>query len=314
MKILVMGAGAVGCYYGARLQQAGEEVAFCARGENLRALRERGLEVLSAKGNFRLDVAATDHPDEFAPYDLILFAVKSYDTDGAAVQIKDCLTPDGVVMTIQNGVENEEALCRYFPRGAVMGGNSRVGAELIAPGRVNHTALGIIEFGELDGSITPRAERLAQIFHRAGILGELTTDLKTIRWYKLMGNNATNTVATLSRTTLGQMLEDQDGYALVRRLMLETLAVGRAEGAQVSDERADLQLRQIQKSLNAYAIKPSTLQDLERGKRLEYDAISGAVLRAARRHGMKVPATETVYTLLKLLDRSRSAASSSRPG
>ncbi len=305
MKILVMGAGAVGCYYGARLQQAGEEVVLGARGDHLRALREHGLDVRSAKGNFRLDVTATDRPAAFAPYDLILFAVKSYDTEAAAEQIKDCLAPDGVIMTIQNGVENEDLLCRYFPRAAVMGGNSRVGAELVAPGRLNHTALGIIEFGELDGAITPRAERLAQLFHRAGILGELTTDLKTIRWYKLMGNNATNTVATLSRTTLGQMLEDPDGYNLVRTLMLETLAVGRAEGANVSDERADLQLRQIQKSLNAYAIKPSTLQDLERGKRLEYDAISGAVVRAARRHGMRVPATETVYALLKLLDSNR---------
>lgn len=87
--------------------------------------------------------------------------------------------------------------------------------------------------------------------------------------------------------------------------MLETLAVGRAEGAKVTDDRADLQLQQIQKNLNAYAIKTSTLQDLEKGKRLEYDAISGAVVRAARRHGMRVPATETVYALLKLLDKSR---------
>ena len=306
MKILVMGAGAVGCYYGARLRQAGEEVVFCARGEHLRVLREAGLEVQSPKGNFRLDVTATDRPADFAPYDLILFAVKSYDTDAAAAQIKDCLAPDGVIMTIQNGVENEDVLCRYFPRAAVMGGNSRVGAEITAPGRLNHTALGLIEFGELDGSITPRAERLAQVFQRAGILGELTPDLKTVRWYKLMGNNGTNTVATLSRSTLGQMLEDPDGYNLSRTLMLEALAVGRAEGARVSDERADLQLEQIQKSLNAYAIKPSTLQDLERGKRLEYDAISGAVMRAARRHGMRAPATETVYTLLKLLDRGRS--------
>ncbi|HKV54644.1 MAG TPA: 2-dehydropantoate 2-reductase [Candidatus Binataceae bacterium] len=305
MKILVMGAGAVGAFYGARLQQAGEDVVLCARGDNLRVLREHGLEIKGAKGEIKLAVKATGEPREFAPYDLILFAVKSYDTEKAARQLEGCLAKDGVLMTIQNGVENEEVLCRFFPREAVMGGNSRVGAELVAPGRVVHTALGQIEFGELDGRKTPRAERIAKVFERAGILGELTSDLKTIRWYKLMGNNSTNSVSALSHTTLGQMLEDADGTNLVRTLMLETLAVGRAEGANVTDDRVDAQLDMIRKALNAYAIKTSTLQDLEKGKPLEYDAISGAVVRAARRHGIKVPATETVYALLKLLEKSR---------
>jgi 2-dehydropantoate 2-reductase len=305
MKILVMGAGAVGAYYGAQLQRAGEDVVFCARGANLRALGETGLEIKSFKGDIKLAVTATQDPHEHAPYDLILFAVKSYDTESAARQLNGCLARDGVLMTIQNGVENEEVLCRIFPREAVMGGNSRVGAELIAPGKVLHTAIGEIEFGELDGRKTPRAERIAEVFRRAGILGELTADLLTIRWYKLMGNNSTNSVSALSHTTLGQMLEDADGFNLVRTLMLETLAVGRAEGAKVTDDRVDAQLAMIQKSLNAGAIKTSTLQDLEKGKPLEYEAISGAVLRAARRHNMKVPATETVYTLLKLLEKTR---------
>ncbi len=305
MKILVMGAGAVGAFYGARLQQAGEDVVLCARGDNLRVLREKGLEIKSFKGDLKIAVKATDNPRDFAPYDLILFAVKSYDTEASARQLEGCLAADGILMTIQNGVENEEILCRFFPRESVMGGNSRVGAELIAPGRILHTAIGLIEFGELDGRETPRAQRLAEVFKRAQIFGELTADLKTIRWYKLMGNNSTNSVSALSQTTLGQMLEDPEGYNLVRTLMLETLAVGRAEGAKVNDDRVDLQLQQIQKSLDAYAIKTSTFQDLEKGKRLEYDAISGAVVRAARRHGMRVPATETVYTLLKLLDKSR---------
>jgi 2-dehydropantoate 2-reductase len=305
MKILVMGAGAVGAYYGAKLQQSGEDVTLCARGENLRAMRERGLEIKSAKGDLKLAVKATAEPRDSAPYDLILFAVKSYDTEAAARRLEGCLAPEGVLMTIQNGVENEEALCRIFPREAVMGGNSRIGADLVQPGVVEHTALGVIEFGELDGRETPRARRLAEAFQRAGILGEMTPDLKTLRWYKLMGNNSTNSVSALTRTTLGQMLDDPEGFRLVRTLMLETLAVGRAEGAKVADERADAQLDQIRNALNAHAIKTSTLQDLEKGKPLEYEAISGAVIRAARRHGIAVPATETVYALLRLLDSTR---------
>jgi 2-dehydropantoate 2-reductase len=304
MKILIMGAGGVGAYYGAKLQQAGEAVTLCARGENLRALKEQGLAVRSYLGDFHVRVNATLEPQAFAPYDLILFAVKSYDTEPAAQQLKGCLAPDGILMTIQNGVENEEVLCRFFPRECVMGGNSRIGADMAAPGKLNHTALGVIEFGELDGAETPRARRLKEVFERAGIYGVLTSDLKTLRWYKLMGNNSTNSVSALTHTTLGQMLDDPAGYDLVRTLMLETLAVGRAEGAKVVDERADWQLEQIRK-INAHAIKTSTLQDLEKGKPLEYEAISGAVVRAAHRHGITVPATAAVYTLLKLLESTR---------
>src|SRR5215831_9006986 len=100
MKILVMGAGAVGAYYGAQLQRAGEEVVFCARGDNLRAMREHGLEITSFKGDLKLTVNATGEPKEFAPYDLILFAVKSYDTESAAKQLEGTLSRDGVLMTI----------------------------------------------------------------------------------------------------------------------------------------------------------------------------------------------------------------------
>jgi len=305
MKILIMGAGAVGLFYGARLQQAGEDVYYCARGENLRVLRARGLEVKSFQGDFKLRVRATDNPREFAPYELILFCVKSYDTVATARLLDGCLGVYGAVMTLQNGVENEAALCTVLPSESVMGGNARVGAELAAPGKLLHTASGMIEFGELDGRETPRAQRMAEAFKRAGVLGQFTRDLKSVRWKKLMGNNGTNTVSALARCTLGEMFAHPEGDALVHRLITETAIVGRAEGAKISDEDIETLYNVARGFSNASAIKTSTLQDLERGKRLEYDAISGAVMRAARRHGISVPATETVHALLKLLDAHR---------
>jgi len=305
MKILIMGAGAVGLFYGARLQRAGDDVYYCARGENLRVLREHGLEVKSFQGDFSLQVKATDNPCEFAPYELILFCVKSYDTIATARLLGGCLGEGGAVMTIQNGVENEAALCTVLPRESVMGGNARVGAELTAPGRLLHTASGIIEFGELDGRDTPRAQRMAEAFKRAGVFGQFTRDLKSVRWKKLMGNNGTNTVSALARCTLGEMFADPESDALVHRLINETAMVGRAEGANISDEDVEALYNVARNFSKASAIKTSTLQDLERGKRLEYDAISGAVVRAARRHGHSVPATETVHALLKLLDAHR---------
>jgi 2-dehydropantoate 2-reductase len=261
--------------------------------------------VKSFQGDFQLRVKATDNPREFAPYELILFCVKSYDTIATARLLDGCLSEGGAVMTIQNGVENEEALCTVLPRESVMGGNARVGAELTAPGKLHHTASGIIEFGELDGRETQRAQRMAEAFKRAGVFGQLTSDLKSLRWKKLMGNNGTNTVSALARCTLGEMFADPEGDALVHRLITETAIVGRAEGAKISDEDIETLYNVARGFSNASAIRTSTLQDLERGKRLEYDAISGAVLRAARRHSLSVPATETVHALLKLLDAHR---------
>ena len=122
MKILVMGAGAVGAYFGARLRAAGEDVVLCARGENLRAIRAHGLDITSIRGDLRIEVTATDTPREFGPYDLILFCVKAYDTDAAANAVAGCLNPRGAILTLQNGVENEAKLAAIFGSDAVMGG------------------------------------------------------------------------------------------------------------------------------------------------------------------------------------------------
>jgi 2-dehydropantoate 2-reductase len=305
MKILVMGAGAIGAYYGAKLKRAGEDVYLCARGKHLRALKTHGLVMKGGGEEIVLKIPATDNPSEFAPYDLALFCVKSYDTISAAEQLRGCLTPGGAVMTLQNGVENEAVLCTVFPRESVIGGNARVGAEIVAPGTLVHSGYGYIEFGELDGTQTPRATRLAEMFRRAGIYGELTRDLKTIRWIKLMGNNGTNCVCALGRCSLAQALKDPEGYRLMHELMLETVKVGQAEGAKLTDEMADNALKRLRAIANADEIRPSTLQDVERGKPLEYDAIAGAVIRAADHHGIAVPATRTAHALLKLLDKAR---------
>jgi 2-dehydropantoate 2-reductase len=301
MKILVMGAGAVGAYFGARLQAAGEDVVFCARGANLAAMRERGLEITSIRGDLRLAaVAATDNPAVFAPYDLVLFCVKTYDTEPAARALAGCLKPGAAVLTLQNGIENEERLEAVFGRGAVMGGNARVGVEVPAPGKIVHLSTGHIDFGELDGRSTERARAIADAFRRAGILGELSSGIRKLRWDKLLWNGAFNTVATLTRRRVGEIIDDPESLKLVRRLMTEALEVARAEGADLGDDRIDYYLAHSQKNLRA--LKTSTQQDLERGKPLEVEALAGAVVRAARRHGVAAPAYETIYALLRLLD------------
>lgn len=302
MKILVMGAGAVGAYFGARLQQAGEQVVFCARGDHLRALKDRGLTFTSYQGDFSIAVTATGDPRDFAPYDLILFCVKSYDTGAAAHALEGCLNPGGAILTVQNGVENETLLVEVFGKDNVMGGNARVGAELVAPGRVVHRTGGLIEFGELDGRDTARAQRLAELFRRAGIFGELTMRLPTIRWEKLLWNAAFNTITTLVQRKVGDLIDDPDCVELLRALMHEIAAVARAEGIALGDAQVEAQITRSRASLRD--VRPSTLQDSERGKPLEYEALCGAVIRAARRHQIATPYMDTVYALMKLLDRN----------
>jgi len=300
MKILVMGAGAVGAYFGARLSAAGEDVVLCARGEHLRAIREHGLDIASIRGDLKIEITATDTPRDFAPYELILFCVKAYDTGAAARAIEGCLKPGGAILTIQNGVENEAKLAASFGREAVMGGNARVGVETIAPGKIAHLSTGQIDFGELDGGESQRASAIAEVFQRAGILGEFSRDIMTLRWDKLVWNGAMNTVATLTRRRVGEILDDPESMKLLRTLMKEIVDVARAEGAQISYDRIDAYIAHSQKNLRA--LKTSTQQDLERGKALEYEALSGAVVRAARRHNISVPANETIYALMRLLD------------
>lgn len=312
MKILIMGAGAVGAYFGARLHQAGEEVIFCARGRNLEALKVHSLDLKSPRGDFHGPVRATDEPREFAPYDLILFCVKMYDIDTAARSLNGSLAPGGVILTLQNGVESESRLAEYFARDAIMAGCARVGAELAAPGKVIHMTTGVVEFGELDGGETPRALKIADAFRRAGIYGELVADIRTFRWSKLLWNSAFNTVATLTRRKVGEIIEDADGMRLIRTLMNETLAVAQAEGAKLGPDRIEALLEHSQKNLRE--LKTSTQQDFDRGKRLEYDALTGAVVRAAHCHNIAVPAMEAVHAALALLDPSLGAQTiSSKP-
>ena len=310
MKILIMGAGAVGAYFGARLHQAGEEVVFGARGRNLQALKEHGLELKSPRGDFHGPVRATDDPREFAPYDLILFSVKMYDTDTAAQSLEGCLVSGGAILTLQNGVESESRLEKYFPRDAIMAGCARVGAELAAPGKIIHMTTGVIEFGELDGRETPRARKVADTFRRAGIFGELTADIFTFRWSKLLWNAAFNTVTTLTHRTVGEVLDDPVGARLIRALMDETLSVARADGAKLGPDRIEALLEHSR--MNLRALKTSTQQDFDRGGRLEYDALSGSVVRAGERLGVDVPAMRTVHALMGLLDMRAARVGSHR--
>jgi 2-dehydropantoate 2-reductase len=302
MHVLIMGTGAVGSFYGGQLARAGHKVTFVARGENLHRLRQNGLVVRSIHGDFHLEqVHATDRPEEVGLCDLVLVCVKSYDTESVAQLIRPTVGPDTVILSLQNGVENEDLLAKTLGRFCVMGGMAYIGAELTSPGVVVHSAAGAVAFGERHGKRTVRAERLEQIFLAAGIQARLSPDIVRTQWDKLMWNAAFNAIATLTHSTVGEVLAHSLTRQLVRDTMREVIAVAQAQGLDLPTSRADEHIESSQHPpLSDFMT--SMAQDLARGKRLEYDALNGAVVRFGERFRVPTPFNQLLYSLLARLD------------
>jgi len=301
MRTLVMGSGAVGAYFGGKLALAGEDVAFIARGANLAALQEHGLRIEGVDGTAQLDrVQALDDPAGAGRCDLVLVCVKSYDTPRAAAALRPAVGPETIVLSLQNGIENEDLLAAVLELPPLLGGLTHIGAELAAPGVVRHESGGRIVFGELDGRRSARAERLAALFNRARIAHHLSGHIRVMLWDKLAWNAAFNASTAITGRTVGALLADPDGRALLRAAMLEVVAVANAGGIALDAARIDPELARSAAELGH--LRTSMLQDRERGRRLEHDAINGAVIRAAARAGVPVPVNRVLYGLLAALD------------
>jgi 2-dehydropantoate 2-reductase len=297
VKIAVVGAGGTGGYFGGRLAQAGADVAFLARGAHLEALRERGLRVRSVNGDFEVAVTATDDPAEIGPCDVVLFCVKSYDTESAAALLPPLLQEDTAVVSLQNGVDNEEKLAAVVGAQHVLGGIAYVFATIAEPGVIEHiTAPGGIVFGELDGTRSDRAERLQAWCERAGIPAELVSDIRVRLWEKFVLICSQTGLTATTRLPIGPIRENPEAWALLRRLADEVVAVAWAEGVHLPEDTLDRQDAFL-RSLAPEATN-SLVYDLRHGKRLELDAFHGYVVRRARAYGVPVPACETVYAIL----------------
>lgn len=303
-RVLVMGTGALGAYYGGRLAQAGTDVVFVARGATLEALRREGVRIESAAGAERIaPVRAVATPAAAGPCGVVLVCVKSYDTDAAAAALRPVVGPETIVLSLQNGLDNEERLAAALALPPLLGGMTHIGAELTAPGVVRLDSGGRIFFGELDGRPSARVARLQALFAAAGIDHRASPRIAVLLWDKLAWNAAFNAATAVTRRTVGALLADDDGRALVRAAMLEVVAVAQASGVPLEAARVDDALRHSAAELAP--LRTSMLQDRERGRRLEYDALNGAVLRAADRHGVPAPVNRVLHALLAVIDAGR---------
>jgi len=311
MRILVYGAGAVGGYFGARLALGGHDVTFVARGENLAALRRQGLSVRLPTGETLrvIPARAVGDPAEASPAELILVTVKSYDTPAAAA-LRPVVGPETVLLSLQNGIENEDVLARLLGLPPLMVALTRIGVELVEPATVAYSGRGTILFGEPDGRETPRARRVAEAFSAAAVPHQLRRDILVAAWEKLAWNAGFNAVSALTQASVAEVVAQPGSRDLVVQAMEEVDAVATARGIAVRRARTAAVLADSVTGLPDFAT--SMLQDLRRGRRLEHDALNGAVVRAAAAAGVPVPVNRLLVALLARLDPGARSPGASR--
>jgi 2-dehydropantoate 2-reductase len=298
MKIAIMGAGALGCYFGGRILQAGGDVSFIARGAHLEALRTNGLTIESPLGDAHIaPVTASDDPAEIGEADLVLFLVKLYDTEEAARAMAPLLGPNTGVLSFQNGVDAWQRIGAIVGEERVIGGTAYIPADIRVPGIIRHSgAFARLTFGEFDGSLSERCEAFQAILEKAGVEAQLVEDIDVRIWEKFIILSALSAITTLTRLPIGPIMADHHAARLFEAALRETHAVGMARCPGLSADAADRQMA-IARGFPPH-MRASMLDDLERGKRLELRDLSGAVVRIGKETGVPTPVHETVLAAL----------------
>ncbi len=295
MKIVVLGAGGVGGYFGARLAADGNEVTFVARGAHGDAMRAEGLRVLSPEGDLHLpEVRVMDDPLAVGLVDAVLVAVKMYDLEGAVGRVRPLLQVDTAVVTFQNGVEAADLVGRALGRRYVVPGVAYVAAGIEAPGVVRHGGgPARLVFGERDGRKSWRTEMLEAACRGAGIEATLSPAVEAEVWRKFVFLAPFAAATCLGRTTIGAVREDPLLWRRFVAMVGEAAAVARARGVPLPDDAAEERVGYARGLPTA--MRSSMLHDLEAGRRLELDWLTGAVVRLGAEAGVEVPASREAY-------------------
>ena len=298
MRVVVMGAGGVGGYFGAKLARAGEAVTVVARGAHLEAIRRDGLRVRSTvEGDLTVRPEAVDDLAHLPLADVVLFCVKSFDTEAAVEALRPVVGPETAVVTLQNGVDNVEKLEAGLGPGHALGGAAYVFATIETPGVITHRFLGRIAFGELDGRVTPRAERLRDALARAGVPVELSADIQRVMWEKYLLISAQAGLTALARCPIGVVRDTPETWRMYRLIVEELTGVARAADVRLAPDMVETILKVVG-GLDPRAFS-SLHHDLTHGRRLELEALHGHAVRLGERLGVPTPMLFAVYAALK---------------
>lgn len=304
MRFGVMGTGGVGGYFGAMLARGGKEVAFIARGAHLAAMRKEGLRVESAApGDFiaREGALFTDSPAEAGPCGVILYCVKTTADADAIPALAPMVGAGSVIISLQNGVDSEERLAAAYGAERVMGGAAYIFTSIAAPGRIRQIGgPRRLIFGEPAGGTSGRGARILAEFREAEINAELSGDIRAELWTKFIFICAVGGMTALTRAPIGEIMAYEGARSMMREAMREAFLVGRARGVNLPDGADEERFRFLDKQNPAS--KGSLCHDLEAGRRLEIDALCGAVSRMGAEAGVKTPCNDFLFHALKLAD------------
>jgi 2-dehydropantoate 2-reductase len=297
VHIVVMGSGGVGGYFGAKLLRGGAAVTMVARGPHLEAMRRTGLTIRSAvEGDGVVRPAVVERLEGVARADAVIFCVKSFDTEDAAGRLWSVLGPDTPVLSLQNGVDNEDKIDGALGVGRALGGVAQVFATIESPGVIRHQAAGRIIFGEMDGRVSERAERLREAFARAEVPVELSRDIRRALWEKYILICGVAGTTAVTREPLGVIRDSPPTWQLFRTIVAEVTAVARAAGVDMPADTVDQTMKFAQGI--APGSRASLAQDLLQGRRLELEALHGHAVRLGERLGVPTPAVFAVYAAL----------------
>jgi 2-dehydropantoate 2-reductase len=299
MRMAVMAAGAVGGYFGGRIAAAGHDVTFIARGAHRDAIRRDGLRIESALGDLHLkDLNVTDDPKQIGPVDVVLFAVKLWDTETAGEQTRPLVGSNTRVITLQNGVDSVERLAPILGDDVTIGGATYIVTTIAKPGVIRHTgARAQVRCGRLDRRPDAVLAGYVQQMKAANIEITLTDHMLVDIWKKFVLLSGTSGITASTRQPLGVIRDDEDMRAFFYRLMHETIGVGRAAGVEFPPDFA----AELDRWVASFppTMKASMANDLDAGRRLELDWLAGKIVALGRKYGIATPGHEAVYAILK---------------
>ena len=299
MKFAILGAGAVGGYFGARLAEAGEDVTFMARGAHLEAIRSTGLRIESENGEAHIHPAqASDDPAEVGPVDYVLFAVKLFQTEETAEFAKPLVGPNTTLVALQNGVECANVLSAVHGKEKVLNGTSYIAAVIAEPGLIRQTGtFASFAFGEQDGTMSDRGQRLKEAADKAGLNPTYSSNVESLVWMKFLLIATMSSITTSTRKPIGELRDDPDIRPVIVASLEESIAVGRAMGVDLPEDAMEQQLKRIADFPGAMVA--SMYHDLHANKPTELEWMSGAVRRFGKQCGIPTPTHDAFYAILK---------------
>jgi len=297
MNIVVVGAGGVGGYFGGKLAQVGFNVTFVARGNTLKAIKTNGLKVKSINGDFTVHPKATDKFNELNKTDLVILGVKSWQIETVAVQLKDIITKNTMVLPLQNGADNADKLRAILPQVNVLAGLCKIVSKIEAPGVIDHFAFEPeIVFGEYDNQSTKRIQKVAKLFDKAGIKNRVSDDIHIDIWKKFLFIATISGIGAMTRSVFGVIRADDELRQIMYQTANEIVAIANAKGVGLSNDDIEMVLKVVD-NLN-YKTTASMQRDIMEGRPSELDNFNGYIVRQGKDLHITTPANSFTYHCL----------------